>query len=348
MKSIGSLHRNAVTASALCVVVLSGLGFSAIPPNYSAVPFRNVIQQIPGRFFVWRYDSAEARGVSWENPGTDVMTGDYYQYDGRTTAGVEDRIMNRVLNPAWDVYGTSDLHHPANPADTNANPPSDTTLIYNDMNAVKDGIYIGYIDHGEWVKSTVNVASDGVYRIDLMLTSITSSPSISIAALDGTDSVSTGTITFENTGFYHYYQLEKNAATIRLKKGLQVIRTEVTGAGPFNLWFFRFSLVGSTGAGPMSGPASKAPRTRWGEAGATILHDGSVQVSFSAQSDNPVTVTMFNAMGREYGSEIFASVKCGINTLRCRTRPAPGVAFIRLKQGDAVIVKKVAAAGGKR
>ena len=344
MKCIGFLHHSAVTMAALAVVLLSGPCFSAIPPNYSALPFRNVIQQIPGRFFPWRYDSAAVRGISWENPGTDVMTGDYYQYDGRKTAGAEDHIINRILNPAWDVYGDSVFQNPADSADTVANPVSDTTLIYNDMNATKDGIYIGYIDHGEWVKSTVNVAKDGLYQIDLMLTSRTGSPSIAICSLNGTDSVSTGTIIFKSTGFYHYYQDEKNMATIRLKKGVQLIRTDITGAGPFNLWFYRFTLIDSS---TVAAPTAGELHARRGEVGATVLHDGTIQLSFPSENNNSVKVTLFNGIGMEYGSEILTSVQRGMNTVRCRTRPAPGVAFVRLKQGDAVLVIKAAVAGGK-
>jgi hypothetical protein len=147
------------------------------------------------------------------------------------------------LNPAWDVYRDSSYIGIANPADTIADPVSDTTLIYNDMNASRNGIYVGYIEHGEWLKSTVNVAADGLYKIDLMVTANTNNPSIMISALQGSDSVSTGNITFKNTGYYHYYQLQKNVAEIFLKKGIQVIRTDITGEPPFNLWFYRFSLV---------------------------------------------------------------------------------------------------------
>jgi hypothetical protein len=224
-------------------IIFSGSVSSKIPYRYSGKPFQNLIQQIPGRFYVWRYDQADARGISWQTPRTKPMTGDYYQYDGRQTAGTEDYIINRILNPAWDVYGNSEHHNPANPADTIANPPSDTTLIYNDMKAKKDGIYIGYIERGLWLKSTVNVAKTGLYQIDLMVTSKSDNSSIMISALNGNDSISTGTIKFKNIGNYHCYQLQKNVATIRLKKGLQIIRTDVTGDPPFNLWFYRFSLV---------------------------------------------------------------------------------------------------------
>jgi hypothetical protein len=224
-------------------IIFSGSVSSKIPYRYSGKPFQNLIQQIPGRFYVWRYDQADARGISWQTPRTKPMTGDYYQYDGRQTAGTEDYIINRILNPAWDVYGNSEHHNPANPADTIANPPSDTTLIYNDMKAKKDGIYIGYIERGLWLKSTVNVAKTGLYQIDLMVTSKSDNSSIMISALNGNDSISTGPIKFNNIGNYHCYQFQKNVATIRLKKGLQIIRTDVTGDPPFNLWFYRFSLV---------------------------------------------------------------------------------------------------------
>ena len=345
MKLFGSFYRNAVMKAAMGVVLFSGLVFSALPPNYTALPFRGVTQQIPGRFFPWRYDSATAGGISWLNPGTDTMSGDYYQYDGRTTAGHEDRIMNRILNPAWDMYGDSVFQNPVDSADTNANPVSDTTLIYNDMNATKDGIYIGYVEPGEWVKSTVNVATAGLYQIDLMVTSRTSQPWISISALNGTDSVSTGNIIFKSTGFYHWYQDEKNMATIRLQKGIQLIRTEITGQPPFNIWFFRFTLIdSSTGVAP----TSNERHARWGQAGATVLHDGTMQLSFSSENNNPVTVSMFNATGKEYGSELLTSVHSGMNMVRCRTLPERGMAFIRLKQGNSVLVAEAAVTGEQR
>lgn len=231
------------TSVILGALLFSGNVFSEVPPGYNARPFQDSIQQIPGRFYVWRYDQAEVRGISWQTSRTKPMTGDYYQYDGRQTGGIEDYIINRILNPAWDVYGTSANLNPANPSDTIENPASDTTLIYNDMKAEKNGIYIGYTEHGEWLKSTVNVAQDGLYQIDLMVTAKTLVPSIMISALNGKDSVSTGNIIFQNTGNYHAYQFQKNVATIQLKKGLQVIRTDVTGEPPFNLWFYRFSRV---------------------------------------------------------------------------------------------------------
>jgi hypothetical protein len=243
MMKLIEIKRGLLAILVFGTLLSSGFVFSEIPPNYSAKPFRDSIQQIPGRFYVWRYDSSEARGISWQTPRTKPMTGDYYQYDGRNTAGVEDYIINRILNPAWDVYGTSVSSNPATPSDTIANPPSDTTLVYNDLKAKRDGIYIGYLEHGEWIKSTVNVMEDGLYRIDLMATSKTKDPSIMISVLNGADSISTGKINFKNTGNYHCYQLQKNVAILQLKKGLQVIRTDITGEPPFNLWFYRFSLV---------------------------------------------------------------------------------------------------------
>ncbi len=133
--------RNGVTCIVFGAFLFSGSVFSEIPYRYFAKPFRDSIQQIPGRFFVWRYDEATIRGISWQTPRKKAMTGDYYQYDGRKTASVEDFIITRILNPAWDVYGTSTYANPANPGDTVVKPLADTTLIYNDMKAVKDGIY---------------------------------------------------------------------------------------------------------------------------------------------------------------------------------------------------------------
>jgi hypothetical protein len=340
MKYIELIRCCAIT-SIMGVILLAVPGYGEIPPNYPAKPFQDSIQQIPGRFFVWRYDQAEARGISWQTPRTVAMTGDYYQYDGRKTAGVEDYIINRILNPAWDVYGNSKKQYPANPADTKANPVADTTLIYNDMNATRNGIYIGYIEHGEWLKSTVNVAQDGLYQIDLMLTANTNSPSIMISALNGTDSVSTGKINFDNTGFYHYYQFEKNVATIQLKKGLQVIRTDVTGEPPFNLWFYKFSLATNTSV-------PNELQKQFGDFRTTSLDDGSVQLNFTAQTDTPITVDLFDTVGRKLGSETLKMVQPGANTFRLSTRPEEGMVIVRLKQGNESFVSKVFVNANKR
>jgi hypothetical protein len=318
----------------LGILLFSVVAFSEIPPNYTAKPFQDTIQQIPGRFFVWRYDQADARGISWQTPRKTLMTGDYYQYDGRKTAGVEDYIINRILNPAWDVYGPKGHSYRANPADTIANPTADTTLIYNDMNATKNGIYIGYIEHGEWFKSTVNVAQEGYYQIDLMVTSFTSDPSIAISALNGTDSVSTGKIKFKDTGYYHNYVFQKNIATIYLKKGIQLIRTDITGQEPFNLWFYKFTQVEKpTAIGEL--------HENIGEVRAANLDDGSIQVTFTTNDDSPLTVALFDSVGKLYGSETFSSVQLGSNNFRLATRPDSGLIFIRLTQGNESKVSKL-------
>jgi hypothetical protein len=324
----------------LGILLCSGVAFSEIPPNYTAKPFQDTIQQIPGRFFVWRYDQAEARGISWQTPRKILMTGDYYQYDGRKTAGIEDYIINRILNPEWDVYGEKGHSYRANPRDTIANPEADTTLIYNDMKATKNGIYIGYIEHGEWLKSTVNVAQDGYYQIDLMVTANTSDPSLMISSLNGTDSVSTGKFKFKNTGFYHNYVFQKNVATIYLKKGIQIIRTDVTGQEPFNLWFYKFTQVEKPSA-------SFELDYRLGEVKAANLDDGSIQLTFSANSDNPMTVNIFDSLGRSCGSEIFSSIKPGTNIVRLATHPEAGIVFIRLTQGKESLVSKFIVSGRK-
>jgi hypothetical protein len=333
MKKI-KISLNSTLIALLGMLLFSVDVFPELPPGYTAKPFRDSIQQIPGRFFVWRYDQADARGISWETPRRVAMTGDYYQYDGRSTAGVEDYIINRILNPAWDVYGPLGKSYPANPADTIANPAADTTLIYNDMNATKDGIYIGYIEHGEWLKSTVNVAEDGYYQIDLMVTSNSNDPSISISALNGTDSISTGKMKFKNTGFYHNYVFQQNIGVIQLKKGLQIIRTDVTGQEPFNLWFYKFTKVEK----PTSSIDLQKP---WSDVRTSSLNDGSIQLTFSSNSGEPVTVNMYDSVGRTFGSEILTSLHAGTNVVTLSNRPKEGLVFVRLTRGGDSFVSKI-------
>ena len=317
--SLCSLQKHLFASCIGIGVLFVGLGLCDLPPNYKGLPFRNQIQKIPGIMYPWRYDSAGAE-ISWHTS----MTNNQGDYHGRTTAGKEDPIGLKRLNTAWD--------HMASGA------ANDTMIHYNDSN----NVYLGYVVNGEWQKMTMNVLQTGTYQIDAMVTACCQpnsttecldpicDPTARIDFLNGTDSVSTGLFTFVRTGYYHTYMYEANVARLSLKQGIQVHRLQVVGQPPFNMWYFKYTLV--------STPVTKRQRF-YGDGGSlkteciSRLADGALRIDFQAAGSSAVTVECFNCRGNLLASRVITGVKNGANRCTLTGHFAAGAQIVRLVQG---------------
>jgi hypothetical protein len=316
----------------ILIALFAFAAFADLPAGYTGLPFRNMIQSIPGVIYTWRYDSAGVKNITWSYPYASNR-GDYH---GRTTAGVEDPVGVKRLNTGWD--------HMAPGAG------SDTMIHYSDSN----GIYLGYIETGEWVKMTINVAQAGTYQFDAMVTACCApnsttecinppcDPSIRIDFLNGTDSVSTGKITLTRTGYYHTYMYENNLARVTLKQGIQLHKITILGTPPANLWYFKYTLV--------STPAMERQR-HYGAFGAlktervSLLGNGDVLVRFQSNNSAPVTISCFDAQGKFLFSRHMATVNRGLNQCTLAGHATAGTRLIKLLQGNQSTVSKVIVTG---
>jgi hypothetical protein len=315
-------------AALFCGILFVGTVSAEQPAGYAGKPFRNIIQPIPGIFYPWRYDSAGVKNITWSYPFA-YNRGDFH---GKTTNGVEDPVGLKKLNTGWD--------HMAPGAG------SDTMIHFTDSN----NVYLGYIETGEWVKSTVNVLEAGTYQIDAMVTACCApnsttecinpicDPTIRIDFLNGTDSVSTGPVTLEKTGYYHTYKYEANISRVTLKQGLQLHRIHILGTPPANLWYFKYTLV--------STPAMEQAR-HFGAAAllrterVDRLGNGGVLVEFQAAAAAPVAIDCFDPQGRLASSQYVANVNIGRNRCAIAGRFAPGAQLVRLTQGNRSTVSKL-------
>jgi hypothetical protein len=318
-------------AVSFIIVFPAVVAFSAIPAGYNGTPFRNQVQNVPGVIYPWRYDSGGVN-ITWSDSNTN-NPGDCHL---RTTAGVEDHVGIKYLNTGWD--------HMAPGAG------SDTMIHYTDSN----NIYLGYVRNKEWVKMTVNVTQDGTYQFDAMVTACcapTSTtecinpiciPDIRIDFLNGTDSVSTGTVTLTKTGYYHTYMYEANLATVNLKKGLQIHKTGILGWPPENLWYFKYTLINTPAMdrqrhfGALDELRTEQVACRGG--------DGII-VAFHASAAAPVRLDVFDAHGRLLVSELQVNVIAGLNRCAIAGHFAPGAHVVKLTQGSLSTVSKVVITG---
>lgn len=117
---------------------------------------------------------------------------------------------------------------------------------YNLVQPMKEQLYLGWTEPGEWTNYTVNVETSGSYRVGVMYTS-NRGGSIRIIT-DGADS--TGLLAIESTfdpedpldwRQWHHWNYDDSLTTLTLKKGKRVLTLLIAEEGNFNFDFLEFS-----------------------------------------------------------------------------------------------------------
>jgi hypothetical protein len=126
-------------------------------------------------------------------------------------------------------------------------PPIDNTQ-YNFVQPEKDQLYVGWTKTGEWTRYTVNVTESGTYQLGLMYTSNKNGKiSISINDKDVTGEILVPT-TFVQADTvawrqWHHWNYLGKMATIKLKKGKQIITLHTADVGDMNYDYINFELI---------------------------------------------------------------------------------------------------------
>jgi len=105
------------------------------------------------------------------------------------------------------------------------------------------GYILGYVENGEWIEYTVNVAESGTYNVEALVASEIANGryTVSFSANGATTSFDT-----PSTGGWVALQTVQANADIVLEQGEQIMRIDVVGNNPFNLDHMTFSLLTSS------------------------------------------------------------------------------------------------------
>ena len=219
-------------------------------------------------------------------------------------------------------------------------------IHYDDTN----NIYLGYIRNKEWVKMTIDVNQAGTYQFDAMVTACCQpnstteclnplcDPTLRIDFLNGTDSVSTGTVTLTRTGYYHYYMYEANLAHVNLAQGRQVHKITILGWPPANLWYFKYTLL-ATAALERQNHFGDVEILKAGHL--SRINDRSIQIDFQAHGPAAVTIECFSAAGQLVSIRHVSNVNVGLNRCLLDGYFSPGTKLIKLTQGTSATVSKM-------
>jgi hypothetical protein len=186
------------------------------------------------------------------------------------------RIPGRVECAAYDVGGEGVAYHDSDPVNHGSGQlnPADGTYLnefrmhdgvdisytkfptaagkdaidnnaYETVTPPKDQLYVGWTEPGEWFNITIDVAKAGKYTADLLYTSNRGgSISLDVNGHDATGPVTIPT-TFNSADpiawrQWHHWNILRNAVTLDLPAGRNVLTVHIVTGGNMNLAYFDF------------------------------------------------------------------------------------------------------------
>jgi len=126
-------------------------------------------------------------------------------------------------------------------------PPIDNTP-YNFVEPEKDQLYVGWTAPDEWIKYTIDVETEGTYRLGIMFTSNQDgkiSFSVNDRDVTGPLSIPSTFVEADTVGFrqWHHWNYIDDIATIQLKKGVQTFTIHTVETGQMNYDYINFELI---------------------------------------------------------------------------------------------------------
>ncbi len=255
---------------------------------------------------------------------TNALAGDRFSYPVRITVPAYSRS-NFLGSPFpvpgsfeaedFDVGGDGLTYHDS---DAINGPGGYRNDVGVDIEARPDGGYhVGFLEPGEWLEYTVDIASAGTYRVTAHVASLSGGGAFFFTYDAGTGN----RMIVPQTG--NWVTTEPVSETVQLNAGVQVIRFSVYTLPAFNIDRFDFELIAATSVetppdqkeSPTSDEVSLYPNpTR-----------NSISVRLSAHSGFQ-TLTMFDLLGRIVRTMPVEGIQTMLDTA---SQPA-GAYFIRL------------------
>jgi hypothetical protein len=118
---------------------------------------------------------------------------------------------------------------------------------YNFVQPPMELVYVGWTEPDEWLKYTINVTETGVYTVSILYTS-NQGGKISLAV--NNDSIGTFNIisTFNEADpvdfrQWHHWNIITDLASVKLEKGIQVLKLTTEETGQMNYAYLDFELA---------------------------------------------------------------------------------------------------------
>ncbi len=224
---------------ALMVLSVAGTMWAAksdFLAQYKGAPYEDIryhdgAQKIPGKVLCAYYDRG-GEGVAYHD--TDAKNNG----SGALNPADGSYLNEFRMNEGVDISYTKMNRSPQQIDDTQ----------YDKVQPPPDMFYVGWTAPGEWFNITVNVAKAGWYSADLLYTSNRGGT----IALDVNGERATAPLAIESTADpadpvawrqWHHWNVARNIAKVRLKRGKNVLTVHILTEGQMNLAYFDFKKV---------------------------------------------------------------------------------------------------------
>jgi len=194
--------------------------------SYLGKPWNSTVQQIPGKIQCELFDLG-GEGVAYHDADT-VNNG-----SGHLNKSNGIWLNDFRINEGVDITYTKGGEYDTNP--------------YNVVKPELDQLYVGWTSPGEWMNYSVNVNKSGVYTIGIMYTS-NGGGEIALD-LDGKSLTSNLQIPATSTekeplGWrqYHHWNRVDVLTTIKLEKGVHLLKLKTVTNGKMNYDYLDFKL----------------------------------------------------------------------------------------------------------
>jgi len=202
--------------------------------TYKGKPYKDAVykggpQIIPGKLQCEYYDFG-GEGIAFhDSDSINSGSGGLNPADG-------SYLHEFRINEAVDISYTKFL-----------DPPIDNNK-YNFVEPVKDQLYVGWTNAGEWTKYTVNVTKAGTYQLGIMYTSNQNGK----IAVSVNDQDATGPLLIPSTFVaedsvawrqWHHWNYIDSISQVKLKEGLQTLTIHTVEIGQMNYDYIDFKLV---------------------------------------------------------------------------------------------------------
>jgi len=224
-RKFNSFHLFHVLAILLVAVGLS----SNAHGKYKGAAFKDSIQQIPGKIQCEFYDIG-GEGVAFHD--TDPVNNGSGKLNPADGTFLNEFRMNEGVDISYTKF--------RDPAIDN-NP-------YNVVEPVKNQLYAGWTEPGEWINYTVNVNKSGTYRVGLMYSaSGDGGISLDMDAKQLTPELKIPSTRNDKETVswrqWHHWNRIDSLATVKLNKGIHVLTLRTVSNGNMNYDYLDFRLI---------------------------------------------------------------------------------------------------------